>query len=167
MIDIQQLLQIGTFTKPHGLKGEISLSLQNDFDMDECDCVIVPIEGIPVPFFVSEIRGKGAETLLFTIDDIESAEDARMLCGAPVYVDKSLSAGFDDDMLPVNLLVGFEIRDVHHGTVGIITDVDTSTPNTLFLVNDIMIPAAEEYIVSFDDKKRIIEMELPEGLLDL
>ncbi len=169
MIELQQLLPIGTFTKPHGLKGEIALSVTNDFDDENCDCIIVPIEGIPVPFFVNEIRGKGAETLLFTIDEIESAEQAKMLCGATVYVDKSLSAslGNDDDFLAVDMLVGFKLIDQQHGEIGVITDVDTSTPNTLLLIGDRMIPAADEYIVSLDEKNRIIEVDLPEGLLDL
>lgn len=169
MIELQQLLPIGTFTKPHGLKGEISLSLTNDFDDENCDCVIVPIEGIPVPFFVNAIRGKGAETLLFTIDGIESAEEAKMLCGTSVYVDKSLSATFDtdDEFLAVDMLVGFKLIDREYGEIGVITDVDTSTPNTLLLVGDRMIPAADEYILNLDEKNRIIEVELPEGLLDL
>ncbi|MDO4190308.1 MAG: 16S rRNA processing protein RimM [Bacteroidales bacterium] len=169
MIELQSLLPIGKFTKPHGLKGEVALSLTADFDVEACECVIVPIEGIPVPFFVNDIRGKGLETLLFSIDDIDTADKAKMLCGPTVYVDKSLALSDEDDndVMPVDMLIGFRMIDKHAGDIGVITDVDTSTPNVLLLVDDKMIPAADEYIVALDEKNRRLEVELPEGLLDI
>ena len=50
-------------------------------------------------------------------------------------------------------------------------DVDTSTPNTLFVIdrggNELLVPAREEFILDMDTKHRVITVRLPEGLLDL
>ena len=64
------------------------------------------------------------------------------------------------------------MEEIHHGYVGEVTDVDTSTVNTLFVVEDIrgeelLIPACEELITDVDTIHRVITMSLPEGLLNL
>jgi 16S rRNA processing protein RimM len=53
----------------------------------------------------------------------------------------------------------------------VITEVDTSTLNTLFVVDrngeELLIPAQEAFIVEMDEKVRRMTLELPEGLLHL
>ena len=55
--------------------------------------------------------------------------------------------------------------------IGEVTDVDTSTVNTLFVVDrdgdELLIPAQEELIAGIDQKHKIITVDLPEGLLSL
>ena len=50
-------------------------------------------------------------------------------------------------------------------------DVDTTTVNTLFVVEreeeELLVPAQEEFIVGIDQKQKLITVELPEGLLNL
>ena len=56
--------------------------------------------------------------------------------------------------------------------LGKITHVDDSTINLIFNVESpegkhILIPASEDFIRNIDTGKKIIEVSLPEGLLDL
>lgn len=56
--------------------------------------------------------------------------------------------------------------------VGEIHSVDDSTINTLFELvtpegDDLLIPATDELISDINTEERIIEMNLPEGLLSL
>ena len=48
-----------------------------------------------------------------------------------------------------------------------IDSVDDSTANILFQVGDLLVPAAAPFIREVDHQKRIITMELPEGLIEL
>ena len=64
------------------------------------------------------------------------------------------------------------MEDIHHGLLGEVIDVDTTTVNTLFVVEgaeeeELLVPAQEEFIVGIDQKQKLITVELPEGLLNL
>ena len=64
------------------------------------------------------------------------------------------------------------IGRVHHGLLGEVIDVDTTTVNTLFVIEraeeeELLVPAQEEFIVGIDQKQKLITVELPEGLLNL
>ena len=66
----------------------------------------------------------------------------------------------------------FHGEDIHHGLLGEVKDVDTTTVNTLFVVEgaeeeELLVPAQEEFIVGIDQKQKLITVELPEGLLNL
>ena len=69
--------------------------------------------------------------------------------------------------------MGYHVVDAASGqTVGEIRSVDDSTINTLFEVvttggGDLLVPASDELISSVDTERRTIEMQLPEGLLEL
>ncbi len=63
-------------------------------------------------------------------------------------------------------------NNIYNKEIGTITSVDDSTANVLFEVktplgDNILIPAAEEFIQNMDTEKKIITVSLPEGLLDL
>ena len=50
-------------------------------------------------------------------------------------------------------------------------EVDQTTENALFVIpkgdDELLIPVGESYIINIDHEKRIITVNLPEGLLDL
>ena len=64
MIRLSEIAEVGRFNKPHGIKGEISVSINTDIDLNDVKCVIVPIDGIFVPFFLQTVRPKTADTSL-------------------------------------------------------------------------------------------------------
>ena len=68
-----------------------------------------------------------------------------------------------------DFFVGFRMEEVHHGKLGEVIEVDTSTINTLFVVDykgeELLIPAQEELIVDIDQKHKVITVDLPEGML--
>ena len=55
--------------------------------------------------------------------------------------------------------------------LGEVVDVDTTTVNTLFIVEregeELLVPAQEEFIRGIDQQQKLITVELPEGLLNL
>ena len=88
-----------------------------------------------------------------------------------VYV-KADAEEAEDGELSWNFFIGFQMEDIHHGLLGEVIDVDTTTVNTLFVVEgaeeeELLVPAQEEFIVGIDQKQKLITVELPEGLLNL
>lgn len=176
MITRDELIAIGRYNKPHGVAGEISATLDVDIDMLRLlRCLVSTQDGIYVPFFVNACRPKSAETVLLTIDGINSEADAARLVNHEIYALKSdYDQEWEDtdaDAYPLDYFIGFTLRDAAGNLIGEITDVDEQTENALFIIDrgeeTVMIPANDELIVEFDVDSREMVMDLPQGLLEL
>ena len=176
MITREELIEIGIYNKPHGIAGEISATVDVDIDvLQGLSCLVSEIDGIFVPFFVKGCRPKSSESVLLTIDGIDSEQEAVRLVNHEIYAVKrdysSLDEGADTDALPLDYFIGFELRDENGATVGEIVDVDEQTDNALFIVesdgNELMVPATDDLIVEFDLGEKVMVMDLPQGLLEL
>ncbi|MBR5102767.1 MAG: 16S rRNA processing protein RimM, partial [Muribaculaceae bacterium] len=90
MIQRSELIEIGTFRKPHGVNGEISAVADVDAALlTRFSCVVVSIDGIFVPFFIANARPKSGETVLLQIDGISSEAEASALVNKDFYVLKT------------------------------------------------------------------------------
>lgn len=172
MIRVSDVFKIGKFGKPHGIKGEISFSFENDiFDRKDCPYLICDVEGILVPFFIKEYRFKGSETALITLEDVKSDTEAKRFKGLDVYFPREYMDENEDIEFTLDFFIGFSIIDEKRGTIGKVIDIDESTINTLFLVedehqNEIIIPASDDFVTNIDEEKKILYLDLPEGLID-
>lgn len=172
MIRKEEVYKIGLFNKPHGIHGELSFTFTDDiFDRADCDYLICQLDGIFVPFFIEEYRFRSDSTALIKLEGIDSTERARMFTNVEVY----FPARFVEEAIPGDLswdfFVGFRMEDVQHGALGEIVDVDTTTVNTLFVVEkdgeELLVPAQEAFIVGVDQEQKLVTVDLPEGLLSL
>ena len=173
MIKKEEVYKIGLFNKPHGIHGELQFTFTDDiFDRVDCDYLICLLDGIFVPFFIEEYRFRSDSTALVKLEGIDTAERARMFTTVEVYVPVKHAEEAEDGELSWNFFVGFRMEDVRHGELGEVVEVDTTTVNTLFVVEqedgeELLIPAQEEFIVEINQEKKLITVELPEGLLNL
>lgn len=171
MIKENEIFKIGKLIKPHGIKGEISFAFENDvFDKVDCPYLICRIDGIFVPFFVQEYRFKGKDTALLTFEGVDSDEKAQRMSGLEVYFPRKYYEGNCEEDIEYswNFFIGFKVFDENAGELGIIEEVDEKTINTLFLIKgeeDIIIPATEDFIAKIDAKKKLLYLNLPEGLI--
>lgn len=172
MIRKEEVYKIGIFNKPHGIHGEISFTFTDDiFDRVEADYLICMLDGILVPFFLEEYRFRSDTSALVKLEGVDSAESARMFTNIEVYFPAIHAESTGPDEQSWDFFVGFLIKDIHHGNLGEVTEVDTTTINTLFVVDyngeELLIPAQEDFIIEIDQEHKVITVELPEGLLVL
>lgn len=173
MIRRDEVIKIGQFNKPHGLKGELSFTFTDDiFDRSDCPFLVCEINGIFVPFYIEEYRFRTDETALMKLEDIDSDADARMFINRDVYFPKSyMDAGEEELSAPGDYFLGFKVTDETYGELGLIKEVDDSTENVLFIVDhngeDLLIPANDDLVTGIDEEQKIIFMDIPEGLLQL
>jgi 16S rRNA processing protein RimM len=169
MIRREEVYKIGRLGKTHGVRGEISFLLDDDvFDRTDADYLILDIDGILVPFFIEEYRFKTDNNALMKFDGIDTQERARELTGCDVYFPRS-QADEDETNISWAELVGYSLTDSNTGkTIGEIAAIDDTTINILFeLADGKLIPASEELIQQIDRKRHQIEINLPEGILEL
>ena len=172
MIKAEDVYRIGIINKPHGVHGELLFTFDDDiFDRVEADYIICMMDGIMVPFFFESYRFRSDTTALIKLEGIDTEQQTRRMTNVEVFFPKDHAEELEDNELTWSYFVGFLINDVNKGDIGKVTDVDDSTINTLFVVDykdtEILIPAQEDFIVDLDREKRIITMQIPEGLLDL
>ena len=123
MITDEQLKAVGTFLKPHGIEGEITLQRDyDDIDFEDFSCLIVDMDGIYVPFFIDGVRPKGSDTDLVSIDGIGDETHAALLTNKTAYVLRSELAearrrmaeqeedGEDEDGFYAEDFVGFSVE---------------------------------------------------------
>lgn len=175
MIGSSEIMPIGSLLKPHGIKGEITMQVDADIDLRELRCIVLDIDGIYVPYFIDSVRPRSSESVLITISDIDTDEKAQEICGKEVFALKSdvpAADGIDEDGFFLSDLVGYNINSTENELIGEIIAYDDSTENVLIVVRSlagktIYIPIADEFIDGIDPDKRIVMMNLPDGLIDL
>ena len=171
MIKKEEVFKIGIINKPHGVKGEVSFTFTDDiFDrVEDCDYLVLLLDGILVPFFIEEYRFRSDNVALVKFEGIDSTEKARTLTNMEVYY----PVKFMDDQEEIsswNYFIGFRVEDIHHRCLGTVVDVDDATMNVLFVIEngdeEVLLPAHEEFILDIDRKKKILKVDIPDGLLD-
>ena len=172
MIKESEVQRIGTIVKPHGVGGEMAVTVPASLSWtDDLDCLVCSMDGILVPFYVESIREKSGTVILVKFEGYDTVESTSRFMGVTVYMPLKYVAESADDDLEWGCFLDWKVVDAAAGPLGTIHAVDDSTPNILFLVKDggreRIIPANEEWITGVDRKNRTLKYKLPEGLADL
>ena len=152
--------QVGFVLKPHGFNGQLKIQLDEDFEPS--DCLFIEIHNKFVPF---KIKQYNANAGIINLEDINSLEKAEALCNK-----KILDFISDQPTSSINI-IGYTM--INHATQEhyAITDL-LEYPNNILLecrvgFRDVLIPFHEDFIVNIDHLNKSIEMNFPNGLLDL
>lgn len=165
----ESLIKIGYVMKTHGLKGEVTLNLSQDApEIAVQDVLIVEQKNGLVPYFTESISENGLKAFI-KFEGVNSLDQSTELKGCSVFIDKSkrpkLKRGeyYDDE------LTGFSVLDKLHGDLGPVTGIISQGLNRLLEVGDrgLLIPLNGPFITSVSKAKKKIEVELPEGFLDI
>ena len=167
MIKADDVYRIGRLGKAHGVKGEITMQVEDDiFDRTDADYLVLELDNIMVPFFIEEYYFKTDTTALIKFEGIDSLERAKEFANIDVYFPRNIkdnSIDSEEETLSYPMLVGFQVNDI-----GRIAYIDHQTENIMFELEDgTLIPASEELIEDIDVPNKQIKMTIPEGLLDL
>ena len=138
---------------------------------ETCTFFICEIDGIFVPFHIENYRPVSDSSAYILLKNINSEEKARELSHKEVFLHKTQFKGeIKKESLYWEYFTGFTLIDERLGTIGTITDIDTTTINTLFIIEnetgEILIPAAEEFIIRLDENQKELIVSLPEGLVE-
>lgn len=169
------MIAIGRIHKPHGVKGELKMQIEEDFipDMDYLTVLFLEVKGQPVPYFVEEVRGAAAQ--LIKLEDVHTKEAAQRLSGATIQVRRAdlrwdeedlaaWEAGYDD-------YEGFTLYGQEEGLVGPILQIVELPQQDLAIVayqgREVMIPLHDDLITDIDEDAETLTLALPAGILEL
>lgn len=171
-MDLKAAYKIGFILKPHGLKGEVTVSLEAEApeDLEDVETIYVERNGQLIPYFREAISISGAKAYL-KLEDVNTPEAAKDISKSSLYLPKvsrpkSGRGEFYDDEV-----IGFEVSDVDTGSLGSVTEITVAGPNKLLTLfyngKEVLIPINSPFIKSVNKSKRTISVELPEGFLEI
>lgn len=160
-----ELQVLGYVARTHGVQGQVLVKVSSQYELTTEEPVFVDIQE-PVPFFVETLkRGSGGYIIQF--EWIDSMEKAEKLVGKEVLIE----AGPDDEEADEYPVIGFTMKDATSGRSGLVKGVRPLNHHPLLIVEidgqEVMIPFVDEMIVGVNEDDKTIQMNLPEGLLDL
>lgn len=164
---------LGKIVKKHGFKGDVKLRLDVDYpeEYSELESVLVDTGGALVPFFfeVYDLEDKGfVRAHLEGVDDESGAE---RIVGCDLFLPLTLLPELSGNEFYYHEIIGWEVLDHEHGSIGFIEEVREGNAHDLIVVRndktDILIPVADEFIKKVDRENEQLSIEAPEGLIDL
>lgn len=165
--------QLGYIIKPHGLKGELKLFIDADApeNYQKLESFFVLKEHQMVPFFIEYISIKG-NTAICALEDIISLEDAGVLKGLPIYLPLALLPELPESEFYLHDLKDCELYNHENEFIGQVKDLLEVGPQILLTVHDkeareLLIPYNKELLKSFDKKEKKLQLEIPDGLIDI
>jgi 16S rRNA processing protein RimM len=163
---------LGRITKISGYEGAVTVRLEKRFteNIPEMESVFLEVEGRPVPFFISSSEYNGAGILKLMFEGYESAEKVSEFTGCNVYLTQNIPETNQAD--DISGFIGYKVIVRDEIVLGFIKELMSNSGQWLLKIvspqkKEILIPFHEDFIVSIDQKKKIIVMDIPEGLSEI
>jgi 16S rRNA processing protein RimM len=162
---------LGRITKISGYEGAVAIRLEKIFteNIPKMESVFLEIEGRPVPFFISGMEYSGADILKLWFEDYNSNEKISEFIGCRIFLTTGIfkeKSGNDDQYL-----VGYTIYIQEDKLLGSVSEVLQNNGQWLINVKskkkEILIPFHEDFITSIDKRKKVVIMNLPDGLTEI
>ncbi|MBR4585128.1 MAG: hypothetical protein IKO29_00100 [Bacteroidales bacterium] len=154
------MLQIAKILKSNGTDGGLLIGVR-DIEVGQIDPqepVFIEFDGLPVPFFIQDIRQRGTSKAIIHLNDIDNLEDAEEVVGRAIYVEGEWEDEQELDFTGWTLLNRGE-------RVGTVTGMEPIPGNLCLYVGEAMVPLHEDLILSVDPDARVLDLDLPDGLL--
>ncbi|WP_118975588.1 ribosome maturation factor RimM [Taibaiella koreensis] len=164
---------IGKITGTHGLDGRVVLHHQLDDKQiwNKLPHIFIELRRESyIPYFIEERKVTGPDEVLLKLDEVDSVELARSLSGKQVYLEDSVFNKLKPKAVSANM-IGFRIADRKVGELGIIDDLFETPGQVLATVQykgrEVMIPLVDATIVGIDVARKLVQVDLPDGLLEV
>lgn len=172
---MDEFVKVGKTQKAHGIKGELKLNVEEHFidDLFETEALFIEIKGQKIPYFIENLQEGNA--LILKLEGVDNRTDAEQLMHKDVYMKRD-DISLSDELIASEGLVykfteGFKIVDVQYGEIAEIEEVVEFPQQEMAYVTyqdkTLLLPLHPNFIVDVDREKKVITMNLPDGLLDL
>jgi 16S rRNA processing protein RimM len=168
----QDCFLLGTIFKLHGYKGDVNIYNDNDIPLifTNIDFFFVEINNELIPYFADSVRPKKKKILLVKFEDVNSEEQALKILKRKVYLPNKFLPKLEN-INPDKIIVGFDVTDKTLGKVGVVDFVNDKTPQKLIIVKDgekeFFIPFHENFVLNIDLENKILDVDIPEELMNI
>ncbi|WP_262246479.1 ribosome maturation factor RimM [Parapedobacter soli] len=171
-MEVSNHFYIGYISKTRGLKGEVQLFFEfDDYKSLDLDILFLQIDGKLVPYFVRAVNVLPNRTAYLFFDDVDHIDQAQPLVRKRVYLPDSKLPQRGPDDFRLTDLKGYSVTDKNYGPLGEIVEIhqypQQHVAAVMYKGNEVLFPLADEWILSTDRTNRTIDVNLPDGLIDI
>lgn len=165
--------QLGHITKTHGLSGEVVFFLDVDdpTDYEDLDSVLIEVRGELTPYFI-ESSSINRDRAIVALEDVDTLEEAKKLINCPIWLPlDNLEKITDPDRFYYHEIIDYRIIDKEAGPLGTVTSVMAMPTQDLIAMDyrgqEMLIPINSAIVKTIDREAKTLNVELPEGLLEV
>ena len=169
---MEEYVVIGKFVATFGVKGELVLQHHLGDDVDTKTLKVFFLEefgGKFLPYFISGAKIRNEKEMLVALEGIDTPEKAKILLKKQVWLLENEVKQQASSTAPIALL-GFQVVDKKK-ILGKVLEVIEQPMQILLRIEyagkEVLVPLNESTLVKIDHKKEKINVDLPEGLLDI
>lgn len=171
-------LIVGTVQKPHGIKGELFVRLETDrpdavFAAGRA-LVLGDGEGRPSGEVLTIDRARAFKggMLVKTAEHAHRTPEMDGLRGRTLLIPRDQAAPPDEDEVFYHDLLGMRVVTEAEGEIGIVDEVYDAPAGPMLSVRrerskELLIPFVREMIRRVDTAEKVLELDVPAGLLEL
>lgn len=169
---IDNCTYIGYITRTRGLKGELQIYFEfEDYQDIEWEYILIEIDKKLIPYFIDTAKVLNNKTGFVTLQDIDHIDKVTPLLRKKVYLPNDKLPERDEDDFRWTDLIGYWVVDEKQGELGEIIDVQEMPQQHIATVDmdgkELMFPLSEDWILGIDAEEEILDVDLPDGLVDL
>ncbi|MGB3800326.1 MAG: hypothetical protein WA952_10985 [Lewinella sp.] len=165
-----ELVEIGRTGRPHGIRGELALHVTEGYEEDLLKAQAVLIGDPPIPYFVRAFRSGGKLTV--SLENFSTREAVVLLSAKPLFLPADQVSGVVEEAgTPWDYVLGYTISAEGYPVLGPIEDIIDLPEHYLAELTHngktVFVPLHEDLVLNVRKTDTVLEMELPEGLLEL
>jgi 16S rRNA processing protein RimM len=164
---------LGYLSKTQGFKGGLLafLDVDNTGDYINLESILVDLNGVLTPFFVEYLQLKDKNFVYLKLEDVDDRDSAIILSNKDLYLPLTDLPDLGDDHYYLHELNGMKVVDKQAGELGNVDTVLDYSTNPLIQVikgsREILIPLNDDFVLKVDKALKTIEVDLPEGLIEV
>jgi len=158
--------------KTFGASGELIIKLRREApeEINLNEPIFISIDGLWVPFYFQSFDTRGNNRVQVIFDDFETQKLAEELVGKTLHLKakKEAKAENNDTLFS---LKGYKVIDKTLGELGQVVGVLPIPENPCLQIDyngrEVIIPCHENFVKKIDEKKQLLQVEIPQELLNL
>lgn len=164
---------LGKIAKLFANKGALLVYLDVDDPEDYIDLesVFVRMNNQLIPFFIEYIELKHKNNAVVLFSDVDNTDQASMLIGCGLFLPLTMLPPLTGNKFYYHEIKGFTVTDNHYGPTGVVEEVLEYPHQAVIRIlnqdKEILIPINDEIIVKVDRKNRNLDIDAPEGLIEM
>ena len=164
--------ELGKITKTHGLKGEVVLWLDVDFpeDYEDLESILLEERGELVPYFMGSYRLSGNRAIV-KFEDIDTFEKAELMINLQAFLPLEDLPELDKNQFYYHEIIDYKVVDKNLGELGTVQTVHSMQAQDLLVMDykgkEVLIPVISEIVFNADKEAKVLNVNLPDGLLEV
>ena len=167
---MNELLQVGTIIKTHGIRGEVKVyPLTDDIGrFKQLKEVVLEPDSDNIPLEIENVKFQ-KNIVILKFKGYDSINDIEMHIKKGIYVTRDNAVELDEDEYFVADLIGLKVITDEGEEFGKVTDVMHTGANDVYVIEhngkEVLVPAIKQCIIDVSLDNRTMTIHLMKGLL--